>query len=541
MKILIADKLSQIGLDYLQRQKDVQIDIRPGLKPDELAKVIGDYDGVIIRSGAKITPEVLKDSRNLKAIARAGVGVDNVDLPTATAKGIIVMNTPGGNTISTAELALTLMMALSRKIVPAAVSLRDGKWDRKSFEGTQLAGKTLGVIGLGRIGRALASRAVALEMKVVGYDPLLSPDAVPEGVEFVKDVNEIYQRADYISVHVPKSADTKGMIGTDQFAMMKPGVRLVNAARGGIIDEAALLKALQDGKVAGAALDVYTEEPPQSEHIKALVVHPNVLGVPHLGASTEEAQEQVAVEAAEIMVEALRGGEIRNAVNVSGATKLPEALKPYVELARRMGTLLANITPGAIQKVEVVYRGAIAEMQVSPVTTALTIGLLEPVLRERLNIVNAPAIAKERGIAIETITSDRVRDFTNLVQVEVTTDKIKRSCVGTIFGRQFPRVVAIDGYRMEMIPEGNIGVCFIADRPGVIGAVGQAFGEAGVNIAQMSFGRRPKDPTKAVLCVNVESAPRDVVTQKLRAMGFIDEYYSFSLEALPPGQKKNGE
>lgn len=538
MKILVSDKLSQIGLDYLQRQSDVEVDYKPGVKPEELAKIIGQYDGIIIRSGTKLTAEALADSGSLKAIARAGVGVDNVDVPAATAKGVIVMNTPGGNTVSTAELALTLMMAMSRKIVPAANSLSAGKWDRKSFEGTQLAGKTLGVIGLGRIGRALAERAVALGMKVLGYDPLLSADAVGEGIEFITDVNEIYQRADYITVHVPKSDQTKGMISTEQFETMKSSVRLVNAARGGIIDEAALLKALQDGKVAGAALDVYTQEPPESDTLKALVAHPNVLAVPHLGASTEEAQEQVALEAAEIMVEALRGGEIRNAVNVAGATKLPEALAPYVALAKRMGTLLAKITPGAVKKIEMVYRGAIADMTVQPVTTAFTIGLLEPILGERLNIVNAPVIAKDRGIEIETILSDRVRDFTNLVQVEVTTDQLSRTAVGTIFGRKFPRVVAIDGYRMEMIPEGNIVVCFLDDKPGVIGKVGNAFGQAGINIAQMSFGRKKKEDNKAVLCLNLDSPPGDEVLKQIKAMDFMAEAYALYLEDLPAEQRK---
>ena len=538
MKILIADKLSQVGLDYLQRQSDVEIESKPGLKPEELAKIVGQYDGMIIRSGAKVTAEVLAGANGtLKAIARAGVGVDNVDLPAATAKGIIVMNTPGGNTISTAELALTLMMAMSRKIVPAAVSLKEGKWDRKSFEGTQLAGKTLGVVGMGRIGKALAMRAVALEMKVIGYDPLLSAEAVPGEVQFTTDLNEIYQQADYITVHVPKSETTKGMISTAQFDMMKKGVRLINAARGGIIDEKALLQALQDGKVAGAALDVYTEEPPVSEHIKQLIAHPNVLAVPHLGASTEEAQEQVSLEAAEILVEALRGGEIRNAVNVSGATRLPEALKPYVELARRMGTLLASITPGALKKVAVVYRGAIADMPVAPVTTALTIGLLEPVLHERLNIVNAPAIAKQRGIAIETVTSEEVKDFANLVQVEVTTDLHKRTAVGTIFGNKFPRIIAIDSFRMELIPEGHVIVSFNDDKPGVIGAVGDLFGQEHVNISQMTFGRKTK-PAKAVLCLNLDSAPSEEVVKKLKGMDFIDEVYALHLEELPPTQRK---
>jgi len=538
MKVLVADKLSQCGLDYLAEQ-GVEYEQKTGLSPEQLAEIIGQYDGIIIRSGAKLTADVLAQSGNLKAVARAGVGVDNVDLPTATSRGVIVMNTPGGNTVSTAELALTLMMALSRKIAPAAASLGEGRWDRKLYQGTQLAGKTLGVIGLGRIGRTVAERALAMEMKVIGYDPMLSAEAVSDRIEFTSDVDDLYRQADYITVHVPRTDATRGMISTAQFAMMKPSVRLINAARGGIIDEQALLAALEAGRVAGAALDVYTEEPPASDHLKKLVAHPAVLAVPHLGASTEEAQKQVALEAAEILVEALRGGEIRNAVNVSGGTKVPESLRPYVELLSRMGTLLSCISPGAMKKVEVVYRGEIAEMNMSAVTTALTIGLLRPVLGDELNLVNAPVLARERGIEIETITSERVRDFANLVQVEVTTDKCSRTAVGTIFGHKFPRVVAVDGYRMEMIPEGHVVVCFNEDKPGVIGAVGGAFGELGVNIAYMTFGRKAK-AAKAVLALNIDSEPSAELLTALRGMDFMNEVYSLYLEPLPEAQRKGG-
>ncbi|RPI62978.1 MAG: phosphoglycerate dehydrogenase, partial [Planctomycetaceae bacterium] len=320
MKVLIADKLSQIGIDWLKKQSDVELEQKAGIKADELAKIIGKYDGMIIRSGVKVTADVLANPGQLKCIARAGVGVDNVDVPVATAKGIIVMNTPGGNTLSTAELAFSLMSALSRKISPANASLKAGNWDRKSFEGTQLAGKTIGIIGMGRIGRAVAARAAAFEMRVLGFDPFYAGSG-ENGVEMVKDLNELCKRADYITVHTPKTAETTSMIGKEQFAVMKPNVRLINAARGGIIDEEELLKALNEGKVAGAAMDVYMAEPPVSELEKSLIAHPNVLAVPHLGASTEEAQEQVALEAAEQLVEAIRGGEVRNAVNAPGFDK----------------------------------------------------------------------------------------------------------------------------------------------------------------------------------------------------------------------------
>jgi D-3-phosphoglycerate dehydrogenase len=536
MKLLVADKLSEVGLAYLRQQR-VEFDNRPGLSPDELKAIIGNYDGIIIRSGVKITADTLAKPGRLRAIARAGVGVDNVDVPAATSKGVIVMNTPGGNTISTAELTLTLMMALSRKIVPAAVSLTAGKWDRKSFEGTQLSGKTLGVIGLGRIGRTVCQYGRALGMQVMGYDPLLSADAVLDGVERTSDVEAIYERADFITVHVPRTEKTNKMISTAQFEKMKASVRLINAARGGIIDEAALLTALEQGKVAGAALDVYTEEPPKSESLQKLLAHPKLLAVPHLGASTEEAQELVALEAAEIIIEALRGGEIRNAVNVSGGTKVPESLKPYVELAERIGTLLSAITPGAMKKVNVAYRGDIATMDFAAATAALTIGLLRPVLGNELNIVNAPVLAKERNISIDVTTNPDAQDFTNLVEVALTTDKLTRTAVGAIFGRKFPRIVAIDGFSVEMLPEGHIVVGFNDDKPGVIGRVGDACGALGINIAQMTVGRKLQ-LSKAVLALNLDAEVPDALLTKLSGLEFVREVYRVKLPSLPEAQRQ---
>jgi D-3-phosphoglycerate dehydrogenase len=533
MKVLIADKLSKVGIDYLAKQPDVEIDNKAGIKVDELAKIIGDYDGVIIRSGVKITADVMAKPGNLRCIARAGVGVDNVDVPVATAKGIIVMNTPGGNTISTAELALTLMLALSRKIAPANASLRSGQWDRKSFEGTQLAGKTLGVIGMGRIGSAVAMRALALEMRVLGYDPFFAGQPA-EGIEIVRDLNELCKRADYITVHTPKSAETMGMIGKEQFALMKPNVRLVNAARGGIINPEALLEALNSGKCAGAALDVFLKEPPENAAEKELIQHPAVLAVPHLGASTEEAQEQVALEAAEQLVEALRGGEVRNAVNAPGFDKaLPPMLRPYTELASRMGAILAGITQGAIGKVEVLYRGSIADMNVSPITTYLLVGLLQPYIEQPVNVINAPVLAKDRGLEVAQTTSAKVREFANLMEVTVhTTDGNKRSAVGTIFGNKFPRIIAIDGYRMEMQPEGHVVVIVNEDRPGVVGSYGGLFGKNSLNIADMTFSRKKKSGL-ALVGINLDQSPSNGVMGELKTLPFVKEAYYLNLPQLP--------
>ncbi len=538
-KVLIADKLSAIGIDWLEGQQDVEIDNKPGMSPEELAKTVKDYDGMIIRSGAKVTAEVLEDPGRLKVIARAGVGVDNIDVPVATAKGVIVMNTPGGNTVSTAELALTLMMALSRKISPASASLKAGKWDRKVFQGTQVAGKPLGVVGMGRIGRALAARAAGLDMRVIGYDPFFAGSQT-DNVEMVKDLIELCKRSDYISVHVPKSAETAGMIGEAQFAAMKPSVRLINAARGGIIDPAALLAAIKEERVAGAALDVYLAEPPASEAELELIQQPNVLCVPHLGASTEEAQEQVALDAAEQLVEALRGGEVRNAINAPGFDQaLPSVLRPYTELASRMGTILAAITPGAIEKVEVIYRGAIGQMNVAPITTYLLVGLIAPRMEMVVNVINAPVLAKQRGVEIDQITSEKVREFANLMEVTVVTDQGRRTAVGTIFGNRFPRVIAIDGYRMELKPEGHIVVILNGDKPGVVGRYGSIFGKNNINIADMTFSRKVKI-SMALVGINLDQAPPDAVMDEIRSIDFVHTAHYINLPELPHDERDEG-
>jgi D-3-phosphoglycerate dehydrogenase len=528
----LADKLSEVGIAWLESQGNVEVDVRCGLSPDQLAEIVGEYDGVIVRSGARITADVLAEPGKLRCIARAGVGVDNIDVPVATAKGIIVMNTPGGNTISAAELTLALMMALSRRVSQANASLRGGQWDRKAFEGTQLAGKTLGIVGMGRIGRAVASRACAMEMRVLGYDPFFAGQCPEATVEMVKDLLELCKRSDYVSVHVPRSPDTEGMIGAEQIAVMKPTVRLINAARGGIIDSEALLKALNEGRVAGAALDVFLKEPPESEVEKAIIQHPNVLAVPHLGASTEEAQEQVALDAAQQLVEALRGGVVRNAVNAPGFDEaMPELLRPYTELASRMGVILAAITPGAAKKVEVIYRGAIADMNVSPVTTYLLVGLLQPHMEVPVNVINAPVLAQQRGLEVEQVTSAKIREFANLMEVTVHADLRRRTATGTIFGNRFPRVIAIDGYRMEMKPEGHVVIIVNRDKPGVLGRYGTIFGENNINIADMTFSRKMRLGT-AVVGINLDQEPGKEVMAQIRDLEFVEEAWYMRLPEL---------
>ena len=531
IKILIADKLSNVGVEWLRQQDDVEVGVQPGLPPDELAKVAREYDGMIIRSGVKVNDVVLADPGRLRGIARAGVGVDNVDVKLATARGIIVMNTPGGNTLSTTELTLALMLALSRKVAPANASLKAGQWDRKAFQGTQLAGKTLGIVGMGRIGRAVALRAAALEMRVLGFDPFFAGPAEQGTFEMVKDLIELCKRSDYITVHVPKGPDTLGMIGAAQFAAMKPTVRLINAARGGIIDTAELLKALEAGRVAGAALDVYASEPPANEAELALIGHPNVLAVPHLGASTEEAQDQVALDAAQQLVEALRGGEVRHAVNAPGFGAIPPHIQPYAELARRMGTVLAQITPGALREVEVIYRGRIAEENTQPLTTYLLVGLIQPYMDQPVNVVNAPVFAQERGVDVRHTTSAKVKEFTNVVEARIVTDQGSRTAKGTIFGNRFPRVIAIDGYSMELKPEGCVLILFNDDRPGVVGKYGTILGNRNVNISDMTFSRK-REPKKAVVGINLDSAPPRDVIEEIRSQEFVDAVYYLELPGL---------
>ena len=540
MKILIADKLSPVGVDWLKSNEGVEVDVKLGLSPHELAKIVGEYDGMIIRSGVKVTAEVLAEPGKLRCIARAGVGVDNIDVPTATSKGIMVMNTPGGNTVSTAELTVALMLALSRNVSPASASLRSGEWNRKAYQGTQLAGKALGVVGMGRIGKAVAKRALGLQMHVIGYDPFLSEAGVEGAIEMAKDLADLCTRADYITVHTPKSDKTLGMIGPEQFAVMKPTVRLINAARGGIIDPQALLEALEAGKVAGAALDVYTSEPPETDSEKKLIQHPKVLAVPHLGASTEEAQEQVALEAAQQLVAALSGAAVRNALNAPGFDgALPPQLVPYTELAGRIGRILTAVTAGAVSKVQVTYRGAISELNTTPITTYLLVGLLGPHMDEPVNVINAPLLARQRGIEIEQISTERVKNFANVMGVKISTGEGTRSCVGTIFGKRYPRIIELEGYRMELKPEGHVVIIVNDDRPGVVGRYGSIFGANDINIADMTFSRKKTDTgMMAVVGINLDQPPTDAIMDEIRAIDFVKEAYCLHLPVLPPEERE---
>jgi len=528
IKVLVTDKLAKEGIDLLNSMDGVQAVVKTGISEDELAKIIGEYDGLIIRSETKVTAKVLASPGKLKGIARAGVGIDNVDVPVATKKGIIVMNTPGGNTVSAAEHTMALMLAMSRKIPSACSSLKAGVWDRKKYMGNQLGGKVLGIIGLGRIGMAVAKMANGFGMKILGYDPFAAPpDAENLGIEITADLEKIFRNADYITVHVPKNENTLNMIGEEQIRMMKPTVRLVNCARGGIINEDALYKALAEKRIGGAALDVFPKEPPEDMRFKN---YEDCLVTPHLGASTEEAQIEVAVEAAQILVDAIKGGPIRNAVNVpSTAGAVPVIVSQYSELARRIGTLISTVTPGQLKNIEVQYRGTIAEAEIKPVTLNFLIGLLQQHFDLPLNMVNVAVLAKERGISIDETKNVEAKDVASSFSAKIVTDKTVRTVTGSVFGEKLLRIIEIDGFDVEMTPQGTVMIIFNDDKPGVIGAVGTICGKHHINICTMGVGQKLAEQ-KAVLAVSLDKAPDSKVIKELGNLDFVNEIYVCKLD-----------
>ncbi|MBI4974368.1 MAG: phosphoglycerate dehydrogenase [Candidatus Omnitrophica bacterium] len=510
-KVLISDSLSKEAVDILAREKELKVDVNTKLTPEELKRIIKDYDALVVRSGTKVTKDVIDQADKLKIIGRAGVGLDNVDVESASKKGIIVVNTPGGNTISTAEHTFSLMLALSRNIPQADLSTKKGEWERKKFMGVELYGKTLGIVGLGRIGAEVAKRALSFEMRILAYDPYLSNEKAKElGVELV-DMKTLLKESDYITVHTPLTDDTKHIISDKEFNLMKKGVRIINCARGGIIDEDALVKAITSGRVTGAALDVYENEPPKDS--KLLKMERIVL-TPHLGASTEEAQVNVAIDIANTVRDALLNCGIRNAVNVPCVE--PETLKviePYLKLSESIGSIHSQLVDGHIKRVRVRYIGDILKYNLSPFTVSLMKGMLTPILQETVNFVNALVIAKERGINIIEMKTAEVQDFASLIWVEVETDRVKNSIMGTLFTKVDPRIVKINEFYVDCVPEGYMLVIFNKDVPGIIGAIGTILGKNKINIAGMSFGRVELGG-KAITVLNVDSdVPKKVLDE----------------------------
>lgn len=530
-RVIVLDDLSQEGLDLLKSAGDIEVEVRTGLKGEDLRKALLEADGAICRSGVKITADVLAGNRRLKAIARAGVGVDNIDLKAATRQGILVMNTPGGNTISTAEQAITLMMALSRNVHPAYQSLIEGRWDRKKFTGTQLAGKTLGIVGLGRIGQTVAMRALALEMRVLAFDPFLTPQRANElGVRLCASVREMLPDVDYLTVHTPLTNDTRNLIGMDEIKIMKKGVRLINCARGGIYNEAALVEGLKSGRLGGVALDVYEKEPCTDSPLFGM---PNVVCTPHLGASTEEAQSNVALEAAELLVDYFTTGAIKQSVNMSPLDpKTLESLRGYLDVAYRLGILLSQVDGFPPVTCKLRYKGEVAKKDTKLLSAAFAAGLMEHAMEGEVNIVNAEVLLRERGIElVEERTAD-IGDFSSLVTAEVISEQRTSVAAGTLFGNHMPRLVQKGDCRLESYLDGILMIFVHRDTPGVIGRVGNIFGKHQVNIAQMSVGRATSKPGGEAVGVLALDAPPPA--EALAEVLSLDAVMKAWIVTLPP-------
>ena len=514
MKVLISDNLSPRGVEILKKA-GIEVDFRSKTSAEEIVQIIGDYDGLIIRSATKVTAALLEKAAKLKVIGRAGSGLDNVDIPAATKKGVVVMNTPGGNTVTTAEHTIGMLFACARMIPQAYASMKGGKWEKKKFEGIELFEKTIGVIGLGAIGGVVATRCVSLGMKVLAYDPFISPEkAKSMGIELA-DLETIYKRSDFITLHTPKTKETANLINKDTIAKMKDGVRIINCARGGIVNEGDVYEALKNGKVAAAAFDVFEKEPPENHPLMTL---DNFIATPHLGASTAEAQENVATAVAEQIVDYLIAGTVRNAVNVPSvpADQLP-SLSPYIDLAERMGLFTAQIADGGMTNVTVVYTGEITNLKLEPVTLAALKGLLTPTLQENVNYVNAPLIAKDRGIEVTVSQSQDTTEYTSLITLRIKADGKQTSVSGTLNSRKEPRIIQVDNFPMETVPAGDMLVLMNNDKPGVIGNIGTTLGENKINISRMQFGRETEGGL-AMSVVSVDSVIPDAVMDKIRAL-----------------------
>jgi D-3-phosphoglycerate dehydrogenase len=514
MKILVSDKLSERGLKILKDTKGFDVQMKTGLKPQELKKIIKDYDALIVRSATNVTRDIIEAADKLKIIGRAGVGLDNVDLKAATAKGIIVMNTPGGNTISTAEHAMSLLLSLSRNIPQANQTTKKGEWLRSKFMGVELYSKVLGIIGLGRVGKEVAKRAAAFGMKILAFDPFLSEEVAKALEVEIVELKDLLNRSDYITIHTPLTDETKHMISDEEFSLMKKTCRIINCARGGIIDEEALIRAIKAGKINAAALDVFEKEPVDKN--SPLLKLDNVIVTCHLGASTEEAQVNVAVEIAQCLRDALLGRGIRNAANYPSLE--PEAykiLEPYINLTEKLGEFCIQLTEGRLLEVKISYSGEIIRHDTGPLTMALVKGILVPILKENVNFINAISLAKDRGVKIQEVKYSKEEEFVTLVSVQIKTNKQVRKVAGTLSPNRQPRIVKIDEFYVEATPFGYMIVVENWDRPGIIGNLGTLLGSCNINIAAMTFGReKPKGKTISVL--NVDSPISDELLKKIQ-------------------------
>ncbi len=519
-RVLVSDPISEAGIEKLREVG--QVDVRTGLAPEELLDIIGDYDALAVRSETKVTAQVIAAAKNLKIIGRAGVGVDNIDVRAATERGIVVVNSPQGNTIAAAELSIAMLMALARNIPQADASLRAGRWERKRFVGTEVYDKTLGVVGLGKIGGEVARRARALEMRVLAYDPFATEEHARQVGARLATLDEIYRDSDFITLHVPLNDQTRGMIGPEQIGKMKDGVRIINCARGGLVDEQAVAEAVRSGKVAGVAFDVFSKEP--VDPANPLLSLPGNVVTPHLGASTEEAQVHVAIDIAEQIADVLSGLPARAAVNMPPlSAEALERAKPYLLLAEKMGSLqtqLARELDGRgrpIETVEILYQGDFSELPTNAITRSALAGLLSPILSEPVNLVNAPSLAASRGLKVTESTRSTAGEYSHIVSLTITTPAGSRTLCGTVFGPNDVRIVHVDHYRVDIPPEGPMLLTQHVDRPGMIGSVGTLLGAAGVNIAGMNVGR-DKVGGRALMVLMVDTPIPDELMGQLRGL-----------------------
>lgn len=518
MRVLVSDPLAERGIEILKKA-GLKVDIKTKLSPEDLIETITDYDGLVIRSGTKVTKEVIAPAKNLKIIGRAGSGLDNVDILAATKQGIVVMNTPGGNTITTAEHTLALIVSMARRIPQANVSTKAGKWEKKKFMGIELFNKTLGIIGIGQIGTHVAKLAQGMMMNVIAYDAYLSPEnASKMGIEAV-DLDTLFSRSDIITLHTPLTDETRHLINAEAFHKMKQGVRIINCARGGIVKEKDLYDALQSEKVAAAALDVFEKEPVDPSN--PLLAHENFICTPHLGAATKEAQENVALAIAEQMVDYLVRDVVRFAVNLPSVSQdlLPK-LQPYIDLAEKVGSFIAQTCEGGVEEIRITYLGEAADLETAPIMVAALKGLLSPILEEPVNSVNAPEIAKERGIVIKEEKRSDAGNFSSLLSIQVKAGAKTRSVTGAIFNKTEPRFVEIDRMSLEVTPYGNMLYLFNEDQPGVIGSLGQLLAKNRINISRMQLGRE-KAGGKAISVVGVDSVLPLEVMNEIKTLPYI--------------------
>jgi D-3-phosphoglycerate dehydrogenase len=515
MKVLVSDNLGEVGIQMFQAAEGIEVDVKTGLTPDALKEIIGQYDALVIRSATKVTEALLQAAVRLKVIGRAGIGLDNVDIPAATKRGVVVMNTPTGNVITTAEHAIAMMMALTRNIPLGTATLKQGKWEKKKLQGREVYNKTLGVIGFGKIGSIVADRGKGLKMKVIVFDPFVAPEQIEKnGFEYVS-LDTLYRRSDYITVHVPKLKETEKLINKSAFEQMKDGVMIINCARGGIVDEDDLNEALKSGKVAGAALDVFETEPPGQCRLFEV---DRVICTPHLGASTQEAQTNVAVAVAEQIIDFLQNGTIKNAVNAPSVTgEELQKIGPYINLGDRIGSLQAQLADGPIKAVTIEYNGDFRGLDLSPVSTAVLKGLLTPMVSDGVNFVNAPVLAKSRGIKVREVSSVTSEDYVNLITITAITEKGRNVVSGTIIGKRDPRVVKINDFRLELIPEGHILLIQNLDKPGAIGATGTILGKHNINIGRMQVGQDSDGEHNIIFMQTDTPVPQEVLEELISA------------------------